>query len=73
MSSAPGPKEPLQYGDSKIDSLIAFIPSIGDMTFGIAMVSLGDVLSISVIADQSSITDPDGFIEILNKKFREFI
>ena len=51
LSSAPGPKEPLWYGDYKIDAIVAFLPSVSDMQFGISMVSLGDVLQVSLISD----------------------
>ena len=73
MSSVPGPKEALQYGDSKIDAITCFIPSIGDTVFGIAMVSLGDILKIAMMADQSSISKPDEFMHILNTKVKDFI
>ena len=43
------------------------------MVFGIAMVSLGDILKITMIADQSSVSKPDEFIQILNTKVKEFI
>ena len=56
LSSAPGPKVPLMYGDYKMDGLIAFIPSIGDMVFGIAMVSFGDVMQVSLMTDQSCVS-----------------
>ena len=44
LSSSPGPKEPLLFGDYKIDAVVAYLPSMSDMQFGIAIVSLGDVL-----------------------------
>jgi hypothetical protein len=68
LSSAPGPKECLYYGDYKIDGLIAFIPSIGDMVFGMAMVSFGDVMQFSLMTDQSCVSNPDLFMQILNRK-----
>ena len=69
MSSAPGPKIPIQYGDYTMDGFAAFIPSIGDMILGLAMVSIGDNLQVSIITDQNCIKYPDEFIQILNEKF----
>ena len=60
------------FGVAKADACVGFIPSVGDMIFGITCVSAGDTLLLGVITDKYCLEDPDDFMKILNRRFKEF-
>ena len=49
FSNLPGPRIPLQFNGIKSKGLIALVPGLGDLAFGITAVSMGDTLYISVL------------------------
>ena len=54
LSNVPGPKEPLKYlGGVKSRAIIALIPGLGDLAFGISAMSHADTLLMAVQADVS--------------------
>lgn len=53
-------------GDYHIDSAFGFIPSIGDMMFGITAYSIADTLFLGMITDKMCVKNPDLFIQILD-------
>ena len=49
LSNVPGPREPLKYyGGVKSRALIALIPGLGDLAFGISAISHADTLLMAV-------------------------
>lgn len=73
FSSLKSPNEGYDWGEYHMDGVHGFIPSVGDMMFAITCFSVENSLKLGVISDKVSLKHPDQFIEILNKKFREFL
>lgn len=73
FSSAPGSTKPYDFGEYKADATVGFIPSVGDMIFGITCISTADTLLLGVITDKYCLDDPDMFMKILNRRFRKFV
>ena len=56
LSNVPGPREPLKYyGGVKSRAIIALIPGLGDLAFGISAMSHAGSLLMAVQADESYI------------------
>jgi len=53
FSNLPGPRTPLQFNGIKSKGLIALVPGLGDLAFGITAVSMGDTVYLSVQSDRS--------------------
>lgn len=65
-SNFPGPRKPFNFGEVKGYTLAPFTPIIGELTNGIAAVSIGNTLSIGMMTDLGYIEHPDEFMQILN-------
>lgn len=42
LSNVPGPKVPMNFGGVECKGLIALIPGLGDLAFGISAISQGN-------------------------------
>lgn len=74
MSNVPGPKKPLKWpslGPAKGVGFIAWIPGLGDLAFGISILSLGERMYMAVQADTSYVKNPAEIRDILNRNYDE--
>lgn len=57
VTNVPGPKIPIQYGLTKVRGIYAVMPAIGQVSFGISAITVGDNLSVAVCADVAIVDD----------------
>ena len=48
LSNIPGPKVPYKFQGTECKGIIALIPGLGDLAFGISSISHGDSLFMSI-------------------------
>lgn len=65
LSSAFWPKV-YHWGDYNCDTVFAFIPSVGDMVFGLSIYCIGNNLTVNMVTDKVCVKNPDQFMKILN-------
>lgn len=67
----------MDFNGIKQTGLSAFVPNIGVLPNGIAIVSMGDIMGFSIFADETGIAHPDEFLEmyksILDKSLDQII
>lgn len=72
MSNVPGPKEALIFRNNvKAIGIIALIPGLGDLAFGISAVSLKNRLYMAVQADTSYVKNPEEIRDKLELHYDE--
>jgi hypothetical protein len=69
-SNMPSTKEQWEFAGSKVKSISAFLPAVGDMLGGFVAISHGNSLSISLITDTHYIKHPDEFMAIFTKNVK---
>lgn len=74
ISNVPGPKEPLNYnGNVKSKALLALIPGLGDLAFGISAMSHADALLMAIQSDTSYVEDPNELMYLIEKNYDELV
>lgn len=48
LSNVPGPKVPFQFGTAACKGIVALIPGLGDLAFGISCMSHADTVYMAV-------------------------
>ena len=72
-TNMPCPQAGYDFGGYKCHSFTGFLPAIGDMLCGLSVVTHGEVIRFGLVTDKAYIDDPDLFIGLVERKFREFI
>jgi diacylglycerol O-acyltransferase / wax synthase len=73
LSNVPGPREPLYFGDVKIDGIYGVGPLQLSMALNITAWSYVDELQVSVLCDTLSIPDPWPLVALLRDSFDELL
>ena len=69
LSNVPGPKVPMNFGGVECKGLIALIPGLGDLAFGISAISQGNQLYMAVQSDTSYVENPDELRDLFEKNY----
>jgi hypothetical protein len=72
-SNMPCPEVPWKYDGKKAKWVVSFLPAIGEMLCGMAAISHGSILKISLITDLQYIQYPDEFMDIMERKVQDFL
>jgi hypothetical protein len=72
-SGMPAPREGFNWYGVKTKSFIVFMPAIGEQLCGILAIACNNIIQVSLITDIHYIEYPDEFMEILNRRFNQFI
>ena len=72
-SNVPGPYKNYDFNGSKCNSMVAFLPAVGEMLCGLSFLSLGEISKFGLITDTHYIQEPDEFMQILHDKTNLFI
>ena len=59
-------------GDYTSDCAFAFLPSVGDMVFGLSVYCIDNTIKIGMVTDKVCVKNPEQFMNILNEKFNQF-
>lgn len=73
ISNVPGPKEPLNYFGVRSKGLIALIPGLGDLAFGISAISHVDTLIMAIQSDKSYLEDPETVMKYVENNYDKLV
>jgi hypothetical protein len=73
LSNVPGPKTGFYWPSlgTKAVGFIAFIPGLGDLAFGVSIMSLGERMYMAITADTSYVKNPHEIRDIINRQYDE--
>ena len=73
LSNVPGPKVPFKFGDTECKGIIALIPGLGDLAFGISAISHGNQMYMAVQSDLSYVEKPEELRDLINANYDKLI
>ena len=73
LSNVPGPKTGLFWPSlgTKALGFIGWIPGLGDLAFGVSIMSLGERMYMAIQADTSYVKNPSEIRDIINRLYDE--
>jgi WS/DGAT/MGAT family acyltransferase len=63
MTNVPGPRQPLYMAGGKIDGLMFWVPTPGNLGLGVSIVSYAGEVILGVATDEGLIPDPEAILE----------
>lgn len=69
VTNVPGPQVPLYFLGGRIERIVPVVPLGAQLSFGIAVLSYGEDLTISLFADPDVVDDIDGLAEAFADEF----
>ncbi len=73
MTNVPGPREPIYFGGSKMDSLMFWVPQSGQLGLGVSIISYADRVWLGVSTDAGLVPDPQRIISSFHEEFAELM
>jgi hypothetical protein len=73
LSNVPGPKVPFTFGKVHCKGIIALIPGLGDLAFGISAMSHAETLHMAIQSDLDYVEDPKEIRDLLEKNYDELV
>lgn len=69
LSNVPGPRVPFNFKGAECKGIIALIPGLGDLAFGISAISQGEQLYMAVQSDTSYVERPEELRDLLERNY----
>ncbi len=66
MTNVPGPRQPLYFAGSQVDTLMFWVPVSADIGLGVSIISYAGQVSLGIAADSGLIPDPQDLIDAFN-------
>jgi len=73
FSNVPGPKTPYIYNGKQTNKVIAMIPGLSDLAFGVSAVSHSDKLTMTLQADNAFIANTKELAVLLEANYKKYI
>jgi len=69
VTNVPGPPKPLFFAGGKIDTIMFWVPTPGNLSLGISIISYSERVFIGISADESVIPDPKAILRNFQHEF----
>ena len=63
MTNVPGPREPLRFCGSRIEEIMFWVPTPGNLSFGTSIISYAGRVTVGVATDQKIAPDPEAIVQ----------
>jgi diacylglycerol O-acyltransferase / wax synthase len=70
MTNVPGPRQPLYFAGSRIETLMFWVPSSADIGLGVSIISYAGKVSLGIAADCNLVSDPQDLIDAFNDELQ---
>ena len=71
VTNVPGPREALYLAGSKINDLIFWAPTPGNLALGVSIISYAGEVTLGVVTDEGLIPDPEKIVEEFYLEFTQ--